>query len=81
MNQGTTLVVLIALFVCDRYAGCCADLCSEDMSRGAACLCREALRCDARGNCRPFCQNEFDRCMRTGEFRGRVCHKKKLIKQ
>ena len=81
MNQGATLVVLIALFfAADTPAvaqTCAAKTCSEALHACAGKHCA-AMR---GGNCRPFCQNEFDRCMRTGEFRGRVCHKKKLIKQ
>ena len=47
------------------YQGCTGRLCQ--IQRG--------------GDCDPFCRVEFQKCMQTGEFHGRVCQRTGLKKK
>ena len=53
---------------------CSAKTCSQQERNCANVNC-------GTGNCAAFCHTEFERCMKTGEFFGRFCQLKGLIKQ
>lgn len=58
---------------------CAAKTCSEAYR---ACTGKHCARQHSGGrDCARFCGDEVERCMKTGEFRGRVCHKTRLIKK
>lgn len=59
---------------------CTAKTCSQAFS---ACTGKHCSR-ERTGNssqCYRFCQTELERCMKTGEFNGRVCQKHGLIRK
>lgn len=58
---------------------CAARTCSEAYS---ACTGKNCARQHSGGrDCARFCGMELERCRKTGEFRGRVCHKTRLIRK
>ena len=57
---------------------CAAKTCTEAIQ---ACTGKHCAKERTGKNCQSFCQSEFERCMQTGEFRGRVCQRKGLIKK
>jgi hypothetical protein len=57
---------------------CSAKTCSEAIQ---GCMGKHCQKERTGSNCYPFCHAEFERCMQTGEFLGRVCQRKGLIKK
>jgi hypothetical protein len=51
-------------------ARCGATTCSQARS---ACMGVHCTQEGRRGSCLSYCTGEYDRCMQTGEFRGRQC--------
>lgn len=59
---------------------CAAKTCGEAYRACSGKHCQRE-RSGTGGDCARFCGDELQRCMRTGEFRGRVCHKTGLIRK
>jgi hypothetical protein len=57
---------------------CPAKTCSEAIR---LCTGMQCSKEKTGKNCYSFCHSEFERCMQTGEFRGRVCQRKGLIRK
>jgi hypothetical protein len=58
-------------------AACGAKTCSQALR---ACL---DVHChnQHRRDCSAFCQPEYENCLKTGEFHGRVCEKTGLVRK
>jgi hypothetical protein len=59
---------------------CAAKTCSEAYRACSGKHCQRE-RTGTGGDCARFCSGEYQRCLQTGEFRGRVCQKTGLIRK
>ena len=72
--------VLVALAIGTPPAlaqNCSAKTCTQAYRGCAGVLCQQ----QRGGDCDSFCRAEFQKCMQTGEFHGRVCQKTGLKKK
>ena len=56
---------------------CFAKTCTQAYQGCAGVLCQR----QRGGDCESFCRAEFQKCMQTGEFHGRVCQRTGLKKK
>jgi hypothetical protein len=74
------LVILIIGTPPALAQNCSAKTCSEAIQACTGMHCQRE-RTGGRGDCTQLCRTEFERCMQTGEFRGRVCQRTGLKKK
>jgi hypothetical protein len=60
---------------------CAAKTCSQAYSACTGKHCHRERSGGHHGDCSRFCSSELERCMRNGEFHGRVCQKSGLIRK
>jgi hypothetical protein len=74
--------VLVAAFVVSMGGAAAQPACSAKTCSQAYHACTTIRCASTRGkNCEAYCQPEYQRCLRTGEFRGHVCWDKGLKRQ
>jgi hypothetical protein len=76
-------ILLVSAISASAQVPCRARTCTQALHACTGLRCMQVAhdRQHKRGKCADFCSSRYDECLKTGEFRGKVCHDMGLLRQ
>ena len=77
------LILMVSAAASSAQVPCRARTCTQALRAcmGLRCMQMGQVRQHKHPSCGVFCNERYEECLTTGEFRGKVCHNTELLRQ